>query len=121
MRAAVFSRTGGPEVLGYEQVPTPSVASGEVLIAVESVSVNQTLDLQIRSGVSRRGVRLPHILGVDRRVRAPRIDWSGLVALRGPNRNLPASRDRGTGLKSDRGARRGPGLYFSARTPPGLN
>ncbi len=65
MRAAVFSRTGGPEVLGYEQVPTPSIASGEVLIAVESVSVNQTLDLQIRSGVSRRGVRLPHVLGVD--------------------------------------------------------
>lgn len=65
MRAAVLRRTGGPEVLGYEKVPTPTVAPGEVLIAVESVSVNQTLDLQIRSGASRRGVQLPHVLGVD--------------------------------------------------------
>lgn len=65
MKAVVLRETGGPEVLHIEQVPDPPVLATEVRVNVQSVSVNQTLDLQIRSGATSRGVTLPHVLGVD--------------------------------------------------------
>lgn len=65
MKAIVIRETGGPDVLRYEDVQPPTALDGEVRVTVESVSVNQTLDLQIRSGASGRGITLPHILGVD--------------------------------------------------------
>jgi NADPH:quinone reductase-like Zn-dependent oxidoreductase len=65
MMAVVLHRTGGPEVLSYEEIDRPRPAPGELLVEVDAVSVNQTLDVQIRSGATSRGVRLPHILGVD--------------------------------------------------------
>ena len=40
MRAAVYDRYGGPEVLRIEDVPTPSPASGQVLVRVAATSVN---------------------------------------------------------------------------------
>jgi NADPH:quinone reductase-like Zn-dependent oxidoreductase len=40
MRAAVYDRYGGPEVLRIEDVPTPSPASGQVLVLVAATSVN---------------------------------------------------------------------------------
>ncbi|HTQ14077.1 MAG TPA: zinc-binding alcohol dehydrogenase family protein [Rhizomicrobium sp.] len=39
MKAAVYYRNGGPEVLKYEEVPDPQVSPGGVLIRVEAVSV----------------------------------------------------------------------------------
>jgi NADPH:quinone reductase-like Zn-dependent oxidoreductase len=40
MRAAVYDRYGGPEVLRIEEVPTPSPAAGQVLVRVAATSVN---------------------------------------------------------------------------------
>jgi NADPH:quinone reductase-like Zn-dependent oxidoreductase len=65
VKAAVIRETGPPQVLSIENVEEPSLQLDEVRIRVESVSVNQTLDLQIRSGATKRGVTLPHVLGVD--------------------------------------------------------
>ncbi len=65
MRAMVIHDFGGPEVLSYEEIATPEPAPGEVLVRVHAVSVNQTLDIKLRQGTSRRGAKLPHILGVD--------------------------------------------------------
>lgn len=40
MKVARLHEYGGPDVLVYEDAPTPAPASGEVLIKVESASVN---------------------------------------------------------------------------------
>ena len=40
MKTVRFHRTGGPEVLIYEDVPTPSPGESEVLIRVEAVGLN---------------------------------------------------------------------------------
>ena len=40
MRAARFHKTGGPEVLAYEEVADPSPKAGEVLVRVEAAGVN---------------------------------------------------------------------------------
>lgn len=40
MRAVVYDRYGGPEQLRVEEVLTPGPAAGQVLVAVESTSVN---------------------------------------------------------------------------------
>jgi hypothetical protein len=64
VRAVRFHRFGGPEVLRLEEIPPPSPGPGEVLLRVGACTVNH-LDPDIRAGVSRRQVRLPHILGRD--------------------------------------------------------
>src|SRR5438552_8570457 len=75
MRAAVLRRFGAPEVLQVEEVPTPEPGAGEVLVEVRAVSVNRTLDVLVRHDGNHRGVKLPHVLGVDP---------SGIVAALGP-------------------------------------
>jgi NADPH:quinone reductase-like Zn-dependent oxidoreductase len=40
MRAAVYDRYGGPEVLRIDEVPVPSPAAGQVLVRVVATSVN---------------------------------------------------------------------------------
>ena len=40
MRAAVYDRYGPPEVLRVDDIPTPSPASGQVLVRVAATSVN---------------------------------------------------------------------------------
>jgi NADPH:quinone reductase len=40
MKAVRFHKTGGPEVLVYEEVPDPTPQEGEVLIRIEAVGVN---------------------------------------------------------------------------------
>jgi NADPH:quinone reductase len=39
VKAAVYVRTGGPEVLRYEDVPDPVAGPGEVLVDVEAISI----------------------------------------------------------------------------------
>lgn len=63
MRAIVFERNGGPEVLSYEDVPDPVPADGEVLVDVEAVGVNYR-DVYERNG-SGYGSQPPAILGVE--------------------------------------------------------
>ena len=40
MRAIVFERNGGPEVLELRDVPAPTPGEGEVLVDVEAIGVN---------------------------------------------------------------------------------
>jgi NADPH:quinone reductase-like Zn-dependent oxidoreductase len=55
---------GGPEVLRYEEYPTPEPSPGEVLIRVRACGVNH-LDVFTRRGEQGRRVKLPHILGIE--------------------------------------------------------
>lgn len=50
MRAIRFDRTGGPEVLRLEDLPTPAPGPGEILIRHEAIGVN-FIDTYVRSGL----------------------------------------------------------------------
>lgn len=65
MKAIVLREFGGPEVLRFEDVAMPTPTAGEVLVKVDAVSVNRTLDLAVRAGRYARLPKLPHILGND--------------------------------------------------------
>ena len=65
MQAVILREFGGPEMLRYEEVPTPLPGPGEVLVQVHAVSVNRTLDLKVRQDGGGYGVVLPLVLGVD--------------------------------------------------------
>src|SRR5687768_10354466 len=64
MRAALFRRHGGPEVLEVAEVPTPTAGPGEVLIAVRAAALNH-IDLWLRRGLPALKVTLPHVSGGD--------------------------------------------------------
>ncbi len=64
MRAVLFRRHGGPEVLEEADVPTPVPGPGEALIRVKACSINH-LDLWIREGIPAYRIALPHISGCD--------------------------------------------------------
>src|SRR5437879_1138855 len=63
MRAVVFERNGGPEVLEYKEVPDPSPRAGEVVVDVEAVGVNFR-DVYEREGRD-YGQKPPAIVGVE--------------------------------------------------------
>lgn len=64
MKAVVFRRHGGPEVLEVADVPIPSVGTDQLLVRVMACSVNH-LDLWIRQGIPAYRLALPHISGAD--------------------------------------------------------
>jgi NADPH:quinone reductase-like Zn-dependent oxidoreductase len=66
MKAVRFHAYGGPEVLVYEDVPTPEPAAGEVLVRVHATSINP-IDWKIRAGYLRsfRDYPLPFTPGLD--------------------------------------------------------
>jgi len=64
VKAVVFDRPGGPEVLEYRDVPEPTVAADEALVEVRACGINH-LDLWVRSGLRGLDVEMPHILGND--------------------------------------------------------
>ncbi|MDO8212625.1 alcohol dehydrogenase catalytic domain-containing protein [Conexibacter sp. CPCC 206217] len=64
MRAAVFRRHGGPEVLEHALVPAPRPAHDEVLIDVHACGINHS-DLDSRAGTSRWQFELPFALGAE--------------------------------------------------------
>ena len=64
MRAVVFDRFGGPEVLVEREVPDPSPGLGELVIAVRACGINH-LDLWVRGGLPGLDPVMPHILGCD--------------------------------------------------------
>lgn len=62
MKAILFKKTGGVEVLAYREVPTPTPKTGEALIRVRACAINN-LDLQQRQGKIKGP--MPHISGSD--------------------------------------------------------
>jgi NADPH:quinone reductase-like Zn-dependent oxidoreductase len=78
MKAVLFEKHGGPEVLHLAEVPDPVAGPGEVVVDIHAASVNAA-DYKVRLGggaYSGGGVKLPHILGRD---------FSGVVGAVGPN------------------------------------
>lgn len=63
MRAAVFERFGGPEVVEVRKLPVPEPGPGEVRIKVEAAAMNH-LDLWVRRGLPIE-TPMPHIGGSD--------------------------------------------------------
>jgi len=78
MKAVVFEKHGGPEVLHLAEVPDPIAGPGEVVVDIHAASVNAA-DYKVRLGGGAygggSGVKLPHILGRD---------FSGVVSAVGP-------------------------------------
>jgi NADPH:quinone reductase len=63
VRAVVFERNGGPEVLSYERVPDPVPSDGQVLVDIEAAGVNYR-DVYERQGGG-YGSPPPGIIGVE--------------------------------------------------------
>ena len=64
MKAVRFHEFGGPDVLGVEEIDDPKPGPGEVSIRVRASALNH-LDVDVREGISRFPVALPHTLGVE--------------------------------------------------------
>lgn len=64
MKAVRIQRTGGPEVLEYVDVPTPTPGIGEVLVKVEWVGVGMP-DVMVRSGTYPWMPPLPAVIGSE--------------------------------------------------------
>ncbi len=64
MRAAQFSRYGGPEVLDIVELPDPHPAPGQVRIRVHAAGISAT-DPKLRQGVLNFGAELPQTTGRD--------------------------------------------------------
>jgi NADPH:quinone reductase-like Zn-dependent oxidoreductase len=73
MKAIIFTRHGGPEVLEYGDVPEPVPAPGEVLVDVHAASVNAA-DTKLRAGGYGALATFPCVPGRD---------FSGVVAALG--------------------------------------
>ncbi len=81
MRAAVYRRFGGPDVVGVEEVPTPRPRPDEILIRVHASTVSAA-DHRSRSKDVPRGLALPSslVLGLFRpRRRVLGMDVAGVV------------------------------------------
>jgi NADPH:quinone reductase-like Zn-dependent oxidoreductase len=64
MKAIVFYKHGGPDVLKYDEVPEPKIHAHEVLVRVRACALNH-LDLWVRRGLPNVPIPLPHIPGSD--------------------------------------------------------
>jgi NADPH:quinone reductase-like Zn-dependent oxidoreductase len=84
VKAVRYHEYGPAEVLRYEDVPEPVAGPGEVLIAMRACGVNH-FDVDLRAGVSRWPLPLPHQLGVE---------FAGVVETVGPGVEGLAAGDR---------------------------
>lgn len=64
MKAVRLHEYGGPETLLVEDLPDPEPVAGEALLQVEACGLNH-FDIDLREGVSRIPLKLPHILGLE--------------------------------------------------------
>ncbi len=64
MKAIVFEKHGGPEVLKYTDAPDPKIKATQVLVRVRACALNH-LDLWVRRGLPGIPIPLPHIPGSD--------------------------------------------------------
>ena len=81
MRAAVYRRFGGPDVVRIEELPKPSPAQGEVLVKVQATTVSAA-DYRSRTKDVPKGVKLLSSLTlgfVRPRIRVLGMDVAGVV------------------------------------------
>ena len=64
MKAIVFEKHGGPDVLRYVDAPDPVINANEVLVHVKACALNH-LDLWVRRGLPGIRIPLPRIPGSD--------------------------------------------------------
>jgi len=64
MKAVLFQKHGGPEVLEYADFPTPEPGAGEALIRLHASALNR-MDVMVRNGWQGLKLELPHINGAD--------------------------------------------------------
>ncbi|MFP4037685.1 MAG: zinc-binding dehydrogenase, partial [Desulfobacteraceae bacterium] len=64
MKAIVFDRHGGVDVLVYKDVSVPEISSNEVLIRIKATAMNHN-DLWARTGLPGMDFDFPHISGSD--------------------------------------------------------
>lgn len=74
MKAMTINEFGPPEVLQWEELPTPSPAPGEALVRVNTVGVNR-MDVELRGGIYGKEkltdfyfgklIEFPHIPGIE--------------------------------------------------------
>jgi len=64
MKAILFRKHGGPEVLEYADTPTPTPGPGEALVKLRVASLNR-MDIFVRDGWRGLQLPLPHISGAD--------------------------------------------------------
>ena len=64
MKAVVFDRHGGPEVLQYTDIETPRPGPNDVLIQVKASGANYN-DIWARRGMPGQSVIFPHVSGSD--------------------------------------------------------
>lgn len=64
MKAVRFHEYGAKEVLRHEDLPVPEPGPGEVLVRMRACGVNH-FDIDVRAGLSRWPLPLPHQLGVE--------------------------------------------------------
>jgi NADPH:quinone reductase-like Zn-dependent oxidoreductase len=64
MRAVLFRKHGGPEVMEVAEIATPTPGPGEVQIRVAAVALNH-IDLWMRRGLPSMKIALPHVPGGD--------------------------------------------------------
>jgi NADPH:quinone reductase-like Zn-dependent oxidoreductase len=64
LKAVRYHEHGDADVLRYEDVDVPEPGPGEVRVRVEACGVNH-FDIDLRSGISRWPLPLPHQLGVE--------------------------------------------------------
>ncbi|MEP6931547.1 MAG: zinc-binding dehydrogenase, partial [Flavobacterium sp.] len=65
MKAIRFHKSGGPEVLVYEEVPTPQPNESEVLIKVEAAGVNFADITRRRGGYYPEQTEAPYTIGAE--------------------------------------------------------
>lgn len=83
MRAVVFDRHGGPDVLHCVRVAKPRPVANEVLVRVHACGLNHGLDGRTRENGAGRAVSFPHILGTEIVGEVEAVDSNADPALRG--------------------------------------
>ncbi|BBD96967.1 quinone oxidoreductase [Sphingobium amiense] len=81
MKSVRFHKTGGPEVLVYEEVPDPEPGAGQILVRVEAVGMNFSDVLRRRGDAYPEPTPLPFTVGSE---------VAGTVAALGPGVEGPA-------------------------------
>lgn len=64
MKAVLFQKHGGPEVLEYIDFPAPEPKPGEALVRLHAAALNR-MDVMVRNGWPGLKLELPHINGAD--------------------------------------------------------